>query len=176
MVFWGVLPDLVSFTPAICWMVWLVLIKRVPYSQVPRPEHLTPDERANIFIFRVVDALYHPSHSLIIFACMFLLVWAVHWYRLNYYRGVKMPGVTPTPASPPWEMCGWLLHILLDIPSHTTRLFPTPFLWPLFDLKVDGISWGRPWFMVINYGTLLVIFIVLRLRSKKNGQHHQDCC
>jgi hypothetical protein len=170
MLFWGVLPDLFSFTPSICWLLWLVLVKGVPYSLVPRPEHLAPDERAKFFIFQLTDALYHPSHSLIIFAGTFLLVWAVRWYRLNYYRGVKIPTVATTPAAPPWEMCGWLLHILIDIPSHTLRLYPTPFLWPLSDLKVDGISWGRPWFMALNYGALLTIFIVLKLRSgRKRG-------
>jgi hypothetical protein len=165
--FWGVLPDLFSFTPAICWMLWLVLVKGVPYAQVPRPELLPPEVRAKFLVFRLTDALYHPSHSLIIFACVFFLVWAARWYRLNYYRGVKLPVVAATPAAPPWEMCGWLLHILIDIPSHTLRLYPTPFLWPLSDLKVDGISWGRPWFMALNYGALLTMFIVLRLRAKR---------
>jgi len=163
--FWGVLPDLFSFTPAISWMLWLVLVKGVPYSQVPRPELLLPEVRAKFLVFRLTDALYHPSHSLIIFACVFFLVWAVRWYRLNYYRGVKLPVVAATPATPPWEMCGWLLHILIDIPSHTLRLYPTPFLWPFSDLKVDGISWGRPWFLALNYGTLLAVFVVLTLRS-----------
>jgi len=163
--FWGVLPDLFSFTPAICWLLWLVLVKGVPYAQVPRPELLPPEVRAKFLVFRLTDALYHPSHSLIIFAGVFFLVWAARWYRLNYYRAVKLPVVAATPATPPWEMCGWLLHILIDIPSHTLRLYPTPFLWPLSDLKVDGISWGRPWFMALNYGALLTMFIVLRLRA-----------
>jgi hypothetical protein len=166
-VFWGVLPDLFSFTPAICWLLWLVLVKGVPYAQVPRPELLPPEVRAKFLVFRLTDALYHPSHSLIIFACVFFLVWAVRWYWLNYRRGVRIPAAAATPASPPWEMCGWLLHILIDIPSHTLRLYPTPFLWPLSDLKVDGISWGRPWFMALNYGALLTMFIVLRLRAKR---------
>jgi hypothetical protein len=165
MVFWGVMPDLVSFTPAIGWMLWLVLMKGVHFSEVPRPELLPPEVRAKFFIFRLTNVLYHPTHSLVIFACIFLLVWAVRWYRLNYYRGVRIPTVTSTPAAPPGEMCGWLLHILLDIPSHTTRLYPTPFLWPLSDFTVDGISWGRPWFMALNYGALLTVFIVLTVRS-----------
>ena len=62
--FWGVMPDLSSFTPAICWMLWLVLVKGVPYSQVPRPELLPPEVRAKFFIFRLTNALYHPTHSL----------------------------------------------------------------------------------------------------------------
>ena len=169
--FWGVLPDLVSFTPAICWMLWLVVMKGVAFSEVPRPELLPPEVRAKFFIFRLTSALYHPSHSIIIFACVFFLVWAVRWYRLNYYRGIKIPNVTATPATPYWEMCGWLLHILIDIPSHTLRLYPTPFLWPLSDMKVDGISWGRPWFMALNYSALITVFIVLRLRSgRRKGE------
>jgi len=166
-VFWGVMPDLVSFTPAVCWMLWLVLVKGVALSEVPRPELLPPEVRAKFFIFRLTNALYHPTHSLLICACIFVLVWAVRWYRLNYYRGVKIPVVAAVPAAPPWELGGWLLHILLDIPSHTTRLYPTPFLWPLSDITFDGISWGRPWFMVLNYSALSAVFIVLSLCSKR---------
>jgi hypothetical protein len=162
MVFWGVMPDLVSFTPAICWMLWLVLLQGVHFSEVPRPELLPPEVRAKFFIFRMTSALYHPTHSLIIFACVFCLVWAARWYRLNYYRGVKLPLVAATSATPPREMFGWLLHILIDIPSHTLLLYPTPFLWPLSDIKVDGVSWGRPWFMALNYSALLIVFIMLK--------------
>ena len=31
-VFWGVLPDLFSFTPAVAWLVWQVIIEGIPFA------------------------------------------------------------------------------------------------------------------------------------------------
>jgi hypothetical protein len=58
----------------------------------------------------------------------------------------------------PWAAFAWLIHILVDIPTHSIRFFPTPFLWPLSDFKVNGISWGEKWFMRLNYGSLIVLY------------------
>ena len=52
---------------------------------------------------------YNSSHSLVVFALAFLLI-----YMLN--KKVY------------WPMLGWGLHILIDIPTHSIELFPTPFL------------------------------------------------
>lgn len=58
-------------------------------------------------------------------------------------------------------LLAWPLHILLDIPTHTSSFFPTHFLYPLTDFHVNGIGWGRPWFMLLNYSILLVVYIFL---------------
>jgi hypothetical protein len=36
----------------------------------------------------------------------------------------------------------WILHILVDIPTHSRRHWGPRFLWPLSDVVVDGVSWG----------------------------------
>lgn len=36
----------------------------------------------------------------------------------------------------------WLLHILLDMPTHARRRMGVRVLWPLSDWAVDGISWA----------------------------------
>jgi hypothetical protein len=59
----------------------------------------------------------------------------------------------------PWALLAWLVHILVDIPTHTRSFFGTPFLWPFSNYKFDGISWGERWFMRLNYGSLLVMYI-----------------
>jgi len=46
------------------------------------------------------------------------------------------------------------LHILLDIPTHDKTFFPTPFLFPVSDYRVDGFSWGNAYFMIFNYTSL----------------------
>ena len=73
-------------------------------------------------------------------------------------------------CTPPWEMFGWFIHILMDIPTHTGLLYPTLFLWPLSDWYVDGNSWGTKWFMVINYSVLLIVFLLLGIAGKKKGR------
>jgi hypothetical protein len=37
----------------------------------------------------------------------------------------------------------WLLHILIDIPTHSRKLWAPQFLWPLSTLSVDGVSWAK---------------------------------
>lgn len=70
----------------------------------------------------------------------------------------------------PWLMGGWVLHIIIDIPTHTKAFFATPFLWPLSNFKIDGISWGTLWFMLINYSALVLVYLLIvwkRNRIKK---------
>jgi hypothetical protein len=61
----------------------------------------------------------------------------------------------------PLAYLAWLGHILVDIPTHSKRFFPTPFLWPISDYKVDGISWGVRWFMLANYGSLAAAYAIV---------------
>jgi len=86
-----------------------------------------------------VFVMYNITHSLVIFTIFVITV---------YYITRKIP----------WLMFGWGMHILIDIPTHTKDFFPTPFLWPLFSLKINGISWGEPWFMIINYSLLIIVY------------------
>jgi hypothetical protein len=58
-------------------------------------------------------------------------------------------------------LLAWPLHILLDIPTHTSAFFPTHFLFPLTEFHVNGINWGNPWFMSLNYSILLIVYIFL---------------
>jgi membrane-bound metal-dependent hydrolase YbcI (DUF457 family) len=75
--------------------------------------------------------LYNITHSLIIFAVVFALVWVLN-------------------KKPIWITAAWGLHILIDIPTHSLALFPTPFLWPLSNLRVDGIGWDNPLILGID--------------------------
>jgi len=95
--------------------------------------------------------LYHFSHSLIVFGAVFGVVWLVK-------------------KRPAWELLGWALHILIDIPSHSLRFFPTPFLWPLSDYRFGGISWANRWFMLANYTSLAAAYIALWRRRKVKSE------
>ncbi len=96
---------------------------------------------------RWVFTAYNVTHSLVIFVLMFLAVFLItkSWYI---------------------PLLAWAIHILIDIPTHTHRYFPTPFLWPISEYKFSGFSWAEPWFMIINYSALIAMFAVLFLTGK----------
>jgi membrane-bound metal-dependent hydrolase YbcI (DUF457 family) len=75
--------------------------------------------------------LYNITHSIVIFAIMFGLLWIIL-------------------RRPMWIIAVWGLHILIDVPTHSLALFPTPFLWPISDFKVDGIGWDNPVILAID--------------------------
>lgn len=86
--------------------------------------------------------LYPMGHSLVIFAAVFGLA------ALILRRVV-------------WELAGWLLHILIDIPTHSYRYYATRFLWPLSSYRFDGIPWWTPWLLWCTYGALAVVYLLL---------------
>jgi len=97
-----------------------------------------------------VHTLYDITHSLVIFAAIFLFIWLV---RRRAY----------------WLFAGWGFHILIDIFSHSDKFFPTPILFPFSNFHFDGISWAEPVFMLINYSLLIVVYLwlyVFRRRKK----------
>jgi len=99
-----------------------------------------------------VHTIYNFTHSIFIFAAVFVIVWII----------LKKPML---------EMLAWGLHILMDIPSHSHIFFPTPFLYPFFSYMFDGISWASQPFFTINWIVLILLYIYLihrcRLKIKK---------
>lgn len=91
--------------------------------------------------------LYGLTHSLIIFFIVIAFVYLIS-------------------RSVPIYVWAWLLHILIDIPTHSRTFLPTPFLWPVSLYAFPGISWGTPWFMVLNYVLLAAALTVIFLRKK----------
>lgn len=95
-----------------------------------------------------VFTLYGLTHSVLVFLVVFGIVYLI----------VK---------SFPIYLLPWLLHVLIDIPTHSRSFLPTPFLWPISEWRFPGTSWGNPWFMLVNY-SLIITFLFLTLKYKKN--------
>ena len=57
-----------------------------------------------------------------------------------------------------WELSAWGLHVLMDIPMHSFAFFPTPFLWPLSDWKIDGWQWMTPSIFIPNVILLILLY------------------
>ncbi len=74
-----------------------------------------------------------------------------------------------------FEMLGWVLHILIDIFTHSFRYYATRFLWPLSDFRIDGRAWWTPWFWGATYVALAAVYILmwkkgwLRRCSRRDG-------
>ncbi len=75
--------------------------------------------------------LYNVTHSLLAFTVIFFVIWIVA-------------------RKPIWLVAAWGLHILIDIPTHSKLLFPTPFLWPVSEFRVDGIGWDHPAILIAD--------------------------
>lgn len=97
---------------------------------------------------QITNSLYSLGHSLV----TFLLVAGI-----AYLVSKRVP----------WVLGGWLLHILFDIPTHTHQFYPTPFLWPLSHFTFNGIFWGTPWFMVVNYGMIVGTYVIVKIYEKR---------
>ena len=95
--------------------------------------------------------LYSFTHSLVIFALVFALL-------------------TVVLRKPVWIVAAWGLHVLIDIPTHSLALFPTPFLWPISDFRVDGIGWDNPVILAIDVVLLIAVYSLwLYPRFKSNS-------
>lgn len=140
--FCGVAPDLFSFGIFTAATI-IGLAERPDWSAGPPPADMIPG---------YVSFLYNITHSLVIFALVFGVIWVL-WKK------------------PFLPLLAWPLHILLDIPTHSLSFFPTPFLWPFFDgVRVDGIPWSHPYIFIPNVLFLVVLymwFFVVRRYVKK---------
>lgn len=138
--FWGMFPDLFAFAPTLA----LRFFQGTGFGPPTR-------DPAGMMLFPGISlalSLYNVSHSLVIF----LGVAGIYFVLRKRV---------------PWVLIGWPLHILLDIPTHEHRFFPTPFLWPIPHPKVDGISWGTPWILIPNYLLIIAVFIALAVWEKR---------
>jgi len=139
----GMLPDLLSFG---------IYFIAVFLKFNPAPSfHMEPPQ--DNFIPQYVHVLYAISHSIIIFAILFGLLWFIF-------------------KRPVYEFLAWGLHILFDIPTHSYAFFPTPFLWPLSGFQINGIPWSHAIIMIPDIILLVALytwfFLIRPWLRKKN--------
>lgn len=145
--FWGIFPDLFAFAIPCVWILSNLVSNNMTMEELP--PHLAamePTASDTLPVLRLASGLYNISHSVFIFLLIFCLV-----YLLT--------------KKTPWVMGGWFFHIIIDIPTHSYSFFPTPFLWPVSQWKFDGFPWNNPWFTIINYGILLIVYLLLKNRK-----------
>lgn len=143
--FWAVFPDLLAFTPLVLFIVWNVIGGDATlgnFRSVAPDAYLNPIQYA---LRNLTSTLYPLGHSAITWAIAFGAVWLLL-------------------RRPAWELLGWLSHIAIDIGTHPAEFYPTPFLWPVSELRLDGTAWATPTFLVINYALLFALLFLLRER------------
>ncbi|OGF61505.1 hypothetical protein A2662_01900 [Candidatus Giovannonibacteria bacterium RIFCSPHIGHO2_01_FULL_45_33] len=136
----GIAPDFLAFGPFFV-SIFLGLRKLPDIRQEPPDPSLIPS---------YISHVYNATHSLIVFLIAFLIIWAIF-------------------KKPLWEMSAWGLHILMDIPTHSHVFFPTPFLWPISGLEVNGIPWSHPIILfpdIILLAALYAWFFLFKKRTR----------
>lgn len=139
--FFGIMPDLFSF--GIFFVVSIIAIISGNGNSLP----VGPHDPASIPQY--VHTLYSVTHSLIIAGLVIVIV--------SFFKRSLII-----------EMLGWPLHILVDIPTHSNKFFPTLFLWPVSDFHVNGTSWGSPYIFIPNVILLTVLYFWF-YKSKKHA-------
>lgn len=141
----GIAPDFLSFGL----YMGLSFLGLTSHPSFSSGQHPAPSEMP-----LYINALYNGTHSLVVFALVFGLVWFLR-------------------KKPLWEMAGWGLHVLVDIPTHVDTFFPTPFLWPLSSFHVSGIAWSHPIIFIPNVilisGLYLWFFVIRKYWQRTGG-------
>lgn len=140
--FWGVIPDFFAFTIPFIIALYSIIFTGQSFSSM-RPSGVIEG-------FDLAAYLYQFSHSLVVWAFTFLAVWFFS-------------------KRPRYELLGWALHILIDIPSHTIGFYATPFLFPISDYRFPyGVSWANTWYMIINYSALAFVWGKIAINKIRN--------
>lgn len=131
--FWGVFPDFFAFTIPFVLAFYKIIFGGESFLTI-RNHHGVSGA------FDIASYLYQFSHSIVIWALVFILVWVIY-------------------KRPRYELLGWLLHIVIDVFSHTINFYPTPFLFPISEYRFPyGVQWSNMWYMIINYSALLLVW------------------
>ena len=135
----GMAPDLISFGP--------YFLTRLP-ALLDRFKNGTwgPPDPSTIPI--AVYEAYNVTHSLVVWSALFLFSWR---FRSRLF----------------WPLAAWGLHILCDIPLHSNRFFPTPYLWPFPTPFVNGRPWATDTFMAVNYTLLVAAYLAIFLYRRR---------
>lgn len=140
-IFFGIAPDIFSF--GVYLFAFLILNGTLPFNNATDHQYTNIPQYTNF--------LYGVTHSFVIFAIVFLIVWFVK-------------------KKPYWPLLAWGIHIAIDVPLHSAEFFPTPFLFPVSAYRLEGVSWNNTYIFLGNYlilGFLYFSTFVIKSKRKK---------
>ncbi|MEY4731090.1 MAG: hypothetical protein RL681_36 [Candidatus Parcubacteria bacterium] len=153
--FWGFAPDLIAFTPVFLLFGGGILSGHIEPEQFIRPREAEVIGAETNGIFWVTREIYSVTHSAIVFFAVFFAVWAFRKFVLKRSYAFI------------WEMTPWLLHIAMDVFTHSSDFYPTPLLWPFSAWHFNGMPWSHPVILVPNYIALAAGFYIVRRKRKR---------
>lgn len=150
---WGIAPDIFAFAPIFILSAIVIFFgpDGTTIFDIPHPSEVEPMTGNGFFIFKLTKIFYNIGHSVVIFAVVFAAMYFV-------FKRIR------------WEMMGWLLHIIIDIPTHSYKFYPTPVFWPLVKWKFDGVAWGTPWFLALNISAIGLVFLFYFLHTHRKNK------
>jgi len=94
---------------------------------------------------------YHLLHSFITLGLVAIVIWKLRPDLL-------------------YAMSGWVLHILIDIPSHQGD-FSTRFLYPVFpNAHIEGISWSNFEVLALSYSLFILLYFFSIWRGRRKNR------
>jgi len=150
----GVLPDLLVFVPA-------TIFRTLSGEGRVKIDETTTTADMGWYPWEA----YQITHSLVWMTLGFLLIW--WWFaRRGVHQSWFDGKVNARTAA--FLMCiPWLLHILIDIPTHAGSFFPTPFLAPISDFIIDGVRWSNPAVFFTNVALLITLWAVIFWKERQ---------
>jgi ABC-type branched-subunit amino acid transport system permease subunit len=103
----------------------------------------------------LVELLSHHLHCIMHSAIVAGLVTLLFWWMM---RSLWIP------------LLGWWSHIAIDIFTHSADYYPAPIFYPITQRGFDGVAWNTPWFMLLNYTALALMWAWLLLKTIKSRQ------
>lgn len=141
--FWGLFPDIFSLSIPIIVFAFDYIFTNIDISSISQIREIVNSYNISLI-------LYPITHSIIIFAFSFGLVWILR-------------------KSIPLAMFGWLSHIILDMPSHGEGVFATPIFYPISNWGFPyGTTWASTKFFIINYALILIVWGIILFIKHKN--------
>jgi hypothetical protein len=142
----AVVPDIVPILPILAYAIVSPrsLQFAVAYiSATPGLEPALPD-----WLSVLIHHLHCTMHSVVILAAVSGVAW------------LTAPRVL-------LALLGWWSHVLIDVPTHSAAYYAVPLFYPISDRAFDGVAWTEPWFMVLNYAALVVMYVWLHRSRQK---------
>jgi membrane-bound metal-dependent hydrolase YbcI (DUF457 family) len=147
-VFWGMFPDVFAFAIPFAMMFFYAISGQIDFSNLPHPSSVEPAIPQIDSLFQMSNSLYNISHSIIVFTIIFIIAYLIF-------------------KKPVWILGGWLLHILIDVPTHSYQFYPTPIFWPISSWKFDGFGWANEWFLIADAVLLIIVYFYLLRKERK---------
>lgn len=105
-----------------------------------------------------VHTLYDFTHSFVPYTIFFAILWLLGKRKFAYLT------------------LGWPFHVLVDMPVHSLEFFPTPYLWPISDHRIDGIPWSDPKIFIPNVLFIIILYSIWYFQNKKRKESLKQIC